>query len=437
MSTISGSPPRPTTFGSRAQVTTFLEKIADATGNKDGVLGNEGSPANTVAGGVFDKNPILFSLKQHLAAGWSKADENEKLAGFLAATEKTFGAPVTTLPKPAHVKDEAWNAFQLDKAIALVRFDRTPGEVSDHVVKASGSVDGHAIAARDLFVQRFAPQGPPDGRGASGKTIVVSPGFLETGRNYHEQADLLTRQGHAVVVLDHQWAGLSEGDKGGIDRGFGIARDVAAVTAWAHAQSPGDQIVLLGTSMGGGAGATGAALMNDQGLVKLEGPPMPKGVDVILQDPFFARTKTLPNLALAAVGSVPLLRDLPLPAMGLPILSGDQATLRKLAAHATTEQLSGRGQAFHASTDDLARMKALLGEGKRPEGRFFVLHADDDTLADYATTREWVGLLGKNAVLQTIHSDSHVIEENPAERGLVLDGLAWLDEQKAQAKASA
>lgn len=421
MSTISNPPPGPprTSFGTRAQVTTFLDKIADATGNKDGIVGNEDKGANVPKGNSwFDKNPLLFGIKQNLAAGWSKADENAKLAGFLEATEKALGAPVTTLPKPAHVPTETWNAFQLDKAISLVRFDRKPGDVTEHVVKASGSVDGNAIAPRDVFVQRFAPQGKP-----SGQTFVISPGFLETGRNYQEQADLLTKQGHAVVVLDHQWAGLSEGKAGGIDRGFGIARDVAAVAAWTHAQFPNEKITLVGTSMGGGAGATGAALMNDNGLVKLDGPPMPKNLDVILQDPFFARTKTVVNSLLAVVGATPILKDIPLPAIGMPILSGDQATLRKLAAHATTERLSAQGQAFHASTADLARMKELLEGGSLPGGRFHVIHADNDTLADYATTAEWVKLLGPKATLQTIHSTSHVIEENPAERGLLLDAV--------------
>lgn len=429
MTTTSAAAPRApfaAGFGGRAQVTTFLAKIADATGNKDGIVGNEDKAANVPAGqSWFDKNPLLFGLKQNLAAGWSKADENEKLRGFLEATEKTLGGPVTTLARPAHVDAAQWNAFQLDKAISLVRFNRAPGDVSEHVVSARGAVDGHAIAERDVFVQRFAPN-PPPGTAPSGQTFVISPGFLETGRNYHEQADLLTKQGHAVVVMDHQWAGLSQGKPGGIDRGFGIARDVAAVAAWAHAQFPNEKITLVGTSMGGGAGATGAALMNDQGRLQLDGPAMPKNLDVILQDPFFARSKTVVNGALALLGKIAVVKDLPLPAMGLPILSGDQATLRKLAAHATTEQLSARGQAFHASTDDLARMKSLLESGKQPGGRFHVIHADNDTLADHATTKEWVALLGPKATLQTIHSTSHVIEENPAEQGLLLDAIRSL-----------
>lgn len=167
-------------------------------------------------------------------------------------------------------------------------------------------------------------------------------------------------------------------------------------------------------------------MMNDLGKIDLDGPPMPKGVNAVLQGPFFDRTKSLPNGALAVAGVIPLVRDIPLPAMGLPILSGDQATLRKLAAHATTEHLSGRGQAFHASTKDLATLKGLLQQGQGPSGRVYVIHADHDTLADHDASKEWVALLGQQATLQTLSSTSHVVSENAAEQGFVLDGLQWL-----------
>ncbi len=411
-------------FGSRAQVTTFLQKIEDATvGNKDGIIGNESDAAGSPKGGAIANNPLLFALKQSLAAGWSKADENQKLSSFMTASEKTFGGPVTSLSKPAHVDDERWNGFRLDKAISLVRLGLTPNDVSEHVVTAAGSVDGHAIAPRDVFVQRFAPQGTP-----SGKTIVVSPGFLESGRNYLEQANILCKEGHAVVVMDHQWAGLSSGPQGGIDRGFGIARDLAAVAAWAHADAPKNEVVLLGTSMGAGAGVVGALTMNDHDRIQLQGPAMPKGINAVLQGPFFARTSSVANATLAAAGTIPLIKEIPLPATGLPILSGDQATLRKLAAHATTESLTGRASAFHASTEDLATTKQAIDAGKGPTGKVYVIHAEGDTLADYQASKMWTAALGNNAKFHTIvGSTSHVIEENLAEQKLMLDGLKWLD----------
>lgn len=415
---------KPLSFGTRAQVTTLLARVADATvGNKDGIVGNEAAAAGTPAKGVT--NPLLFSLQQSLSAGWSKRDENEKLSAFLAAAETGFGAPVTSLPRPAHIDETSWNAFRLDKAISLVRFGLTPADVSERVVRASGSVMGQAIADRDVFAQRFAPNAA-DGS-VSGKTVVVSPGFLETGRNYHEQAMLLSRQGHEVVILDHQWAGLSSGPKGGIDRGFGIARDVAAVAADAAQRAPGNEILLLGTSMGGGAGAMSALTLNDHDQIKLNGPPMPKAMNAVLQAPFFARSKSVTNATLAVLGKVPGLNQVPLPGIGLPILSGDQATLRKLAAHATTEQITGRAQAFHASTEDLAAVHTLLKTGKRPEGRVYVLHAERDTLADFETSKAWTALLGdRGHFAPIIGSTSHVFEETAGEQELVLDAMKWL-----------
>lgn len=411
------------TFGSRARVATFISKLADATtGNKDGIVGNESATANTASKSSWlDTNPLLFSLKQQLAVGLSKSDETASLASFLSAFEQGAG-PVTSLPRPAHVDADDFAAFRLDKAITLVRFGRTPADITEHVVSARGSVDGQAIAPRDVFVQRYAPQGTP-----SGKTIVVSPGFFEDGRHHTEQAMLLSSAGHAVVVLDHQWAGLSSTSNGGIDRGFGIARDVAAVAGWAHAADPSTTVVLLGTSMGGGAGVVGALTMNDLGRVELDGPAMPRGIDGVVQGAFFERSSSLVNSALAVAGRVPLLRDVPLPSTGMPILSGDQATLRKLAAHATTEQLTGRAQAFHASTNDLATITQLLQQGHTPAGRIYALHADKDTLADHDSARSVIGLLGERGHFHSFSSTSHVIEEHPTEQRLVFDALQWLE----------
>lgn len=120
------------------------------------------------------------------------------------------------------------------------------------------------------------------------------------------------------------------------------------------------------------------------------------------------------------------LNQIALPALGLPILSGDQATLRKLAAHATIEDLGGRPQAFNASDDDLATMKAMLHSGVRPEGRIKLIHANRDTLARYESAVEWAALLGDRALLTTVDSTSHVFEENLAEQGLLLDAIKRL-----------
>ena len=411
---------------SRATLVTLVQKLDDATvGNKDGIVGNEAHGAGSAAGAsAFDTNPMLFKLRAFFASD-SRIDDQARLGGFVDAAEKAWGQPVSTMARPAHVSAEDWSTHLVDKAITLVRLAREPGDIKDGLVQARGSVDGHAIAPRDVFIQTFEPIGTP-----SGKTIVMSPGFLESGRNYVEQAQLLNKAGLEVVVLDHQWAGLSSGNNhGGIDRGFGIARDVAAVVADVAARAPQQQIVLVGTSMGAGPGALGAVLMADAGKIHLDradGAQMPRGLNAVLQGAYFARTKSLANNLLAATGRVPGLNQIALPALGLPILSGDQATLRKLAAHATTEDLSGRPQAFNASDDDLATMKAMLHSGVRPEGRIEFIHANRDTLARYESAVEWAALLGDRALLTTVDSTSHVFEENLAEQGLLLDAIKRL-----------
>ena len=47
---------------------------------------------------------------------------------------------------------------------------------------------------------------------------MLSPGFQETGRNFYEQIQLLNQQGHDVLVMDHQWAGYTSGEKGTLDK---------------------------------------------------------------------------------------------------------------------------------------------------------------------------------------------------------------------------
>ncbi|MFZ5471435.1 MAG: alpha/beta hydrolase [Myxococcota bacterium] len=392
-------------------------------GNKDGLPRNEAARAGTVKGSAFDRNPLANKLRSALEPGWSTADEEQRLDGFISAQEKIWGRPVTDL---ASGSVSQFDRLRAEKAVALVRFGRTPADVSEGLIEAKGKVDGQPIEARQVFWQRWKPIGP-----FSGKVVVLSPGFLQTGRNFYEQIQLLNRAGHEVVVMDHQWAGHGSGKKGGIDRGFGIARDVAAVTAFAqqvadreHAEKP-HELVLLGTSMGGGAGALGAIALNDAGKIELEGSQMPKGLSAVLQAPYFSRTRNLVNDVLAGVGRLPVAKDIPLPAMGLPILTGDQTTAAKLAEHAVIDDITGRAQAFHASDADLASIRALLEQGKKPQGRFFFIHAENDTLADVESSRAVAGLFNERAHFRTLPSANHVFEETAREQELVLEGIEW------------
>lgn len=408
-------------LGSRSQVGALYGAMQDALGNRDGIFGNEDRPQGSLDSSTFfDRQPLLNRMASAASTGLSKQDEAERLGRFVAAQEERWGMPTTTL-EAGEIPDV--ERFRVEKAIALTRFGRKPEDVVDAVIPARGSVDGQAIAPRDVFTQRWKPIGDP-----SGTIVMLSPGFLQTGRNFYEQVDLLNRQGHEVLVMDHQWAGYGSGSKGGIDRGFGVARDVAAVAAHAQqlaeARTPKARVVLMGTSMGAGAGVFSAITMNDAGKVQLEGPAMPKGLSAVLQAPYFDKTPTLVNQGLSLLGRVPFLKQLPLPSMGLPILAKDDDINVKLAQHATSEGVVARAAAFHASDADLGRVREVLA-GQPPQGRFYFIHGDADPLASLEASREIAGKLGNRAEFLQPKSSNHVMEAGK-EKALVLEGLAWV-----------
>lgn len=414
-------------FGSRAQVAVLVRRMEDALDNRDGVSGNEADRAGSSNSlSLFDRQPILNRIKSAFEPGLSARDENARLSEFIRSREQAWGQGVSELTADA-IPDH--DRFRAEKAIALVRFGRTPKDVSEGFVRAAGTVNGETIAPREIFWQRWKPVGTP-----SGTVVVVAPGFLQTGRNFYEQVNLLNREGHDVVVMDQQWAGYSSGNRGGIDRGFGISRDVAAVTAFAndvaereYKDSP-HRVVIAGTSMGGGAGALGAITLNDAGRIQLEGLQMPKGVSAVLQAPYFDKTPGVLNGVLAALGRVPGLKQLELPSLGLPTLSYDPSTQSKLADHAVGEALVARAQAFNASDADLQVIRGTIESGHVPQGRIHFLHGRNDPLASPQAAQEIADALGPSATIDIIPTNNHVFDENAQEQRYLLDAVRKVTE---------
>ena len=418
-------PPDSPSFSHRGQIAALTRSVADATGNRDGIHDNETLAAGHLPQGrPSSRQPLLHRLTSHFAPGLSTRDERAQLSTFVAEREASWGAPTSTLT----AADVPWfEAFRTEKAAALVRFDRHPGEVTEGYVRAAGSVDGQPIEPRDVFWQRWAPTAPP-----TGKVVVVSPGFQETGRNFLEQVQLLNAEGHEVVVMDHQWAGYTRGQRGAIDRGYGVARDVAAVAACAQtlveAQGHADgEVVLFGNSMGAGPGVLGALALNDSGRLQLEGPQMPRGLNAVLQAPFLELNRSVVNRGLSALSEVPLLRDVALPSSGLPVLTRDPVAATKLAQHVVLEGVVARPQAMGAANADLTDLWKAIGEGKGPTGRVAIIHGDGDPLADVEGSRELARELGASANLIELENDSHVLSEEAGTQARVLDALRWLD----------
>lgn len=404
----------------RSQIGALMRELRDVRGNRDGLVSNEDAPAGTLPS-FAQRQPILARWSAALSVGLSASDEKQALETFVADAEARWKDSVSTLKSQDGV-------FRADKALTLDRLGRTPSEVVDDFVHASGSVDGHPIDAREVFVQRWKPTTTP-----TGKVVVLCPGYLETGRNFYEQVQLFNRQGADVIVMDAQWAGYTMSPVGKIDRGFGVTRDIAAVAAYAaqladreYASLPGKQVILSGNSMGAGPGAIGALTMNDNGLIQLDGAQMPKGLSALVESPYFATTRGIINAVLVAGSYVPLLRMIPLPAIGLPRLSVDKTVNSKIAHRSTVERIKARLQALRASAADLERIRGLISTGHGPLGRVYIVQGEGDLLADTQATQEVAAQMGPKSQLVVLPTDSHVLEEDPSYQERLLDGLAWV-----------
>lgn len=415
----------------RSQLGALVKELRDVQGNRDGIWENEDKAAGSLGNrnavrDFFDGNPLAQRTGSALSVGLSRTDEMTELRSFRSKAEKNWKMPVADDAVLAQMNNAEF--FALQKSLALVKMGRAPNEVTEKFVMAKGSVDGEEIPARNLFTQRFLRR---DDSPKQNSVVVVAPGFLETGRTFYEQIDKLNRQGHDVVVMDQQWAGHSDGKPGGIDRGFGISRDVAAVTAdaaqWAKSRYGNDaKVTIFGNSMGGGPGALGAATMNDGGRLQLDGPQMPHGVDIVLQAPFLGATPSLLNGTLNAAARLPLLNRIQMPALGLPDLTDDPTAERKVAQGMVLDDIRGQLSAFRTALPDIATLKNNIAAGMIPQGRISIVHSDRDTLADYEQTRWLVAQLqsqGKHVDLTTNNSTDHVLSQDANAQNLALDAI--------------
>ncbi|MCB9642192.1 MAG: alpha/beta fold hydrolase [Myxococcales bacterium] len=412
----------PQGWGSRSQLEATMKDLADVRGNRDGLWDNEGKAAGKTSGFLAGQ-PLVEKFQNFLGAGLRTKDEVGTLQSFRATKEREWGQPVTQLDLGQLRNGEL---FAAQKAIALERMGRHPSEVTEGFVQAAGRVNGEEIAPRDVFWQRFKPTAPP-----SGKVVVLSPGFQETGRNFYEQIQKMNALGHDVIVMDHQWAGQTDGVPGGLDRGFGVARDVAAVAAHANQvaqQEYGDrgEIVLFGNSMGAGPGVLGALLMNDNDKIQLDGPQMPKGVKAVLQAPFLRATPSVTNDALDLASKLPFLNKISAPSAGVPVINSDKIGSAKGAQSAVLEDVRAQLRSMTAAEDDLSTMMSMMEQGLRPQGQLFVVHGDRDTLADSAASVALKERLGDQVELQVLHTTNHVLEQNPGQQDHAIQGLQRL-----------
>jgi alpha-beta hydrolase superfamily lysophospholipase len=332
--------------------------------------------------------------------------------------------------------------FAAEKAATLHRFDRHPREVTEGFLDVGESrVGGHPVAPRRIFFQRWRPA---PSAVSTGVVAVISPGYQETGRNFHEQTDLLTRKGHEVIVFDHQWAGYTYAPgarlrPGFVDRGFGVARDVAAAGALASALAgDGGRVVLVGTSMGAGPGVLGALALSGAGQLELslsgevdgialDGQLSLENVAGVLQSPYLAVTPSATNWMLAQLGRVPGLRSWPSPVIDLPVVTRDPLAKTRFAGHAARSDVRTRAETMYRAAPDLEQIKALARDGhvRQP---LYVVHGSIDTMTDPEASRALVRSItesGGRAHLEEVPTKNHIFEEDPALQHHVVGAVDW------------
>lgn len=414
----------PSGWGNRSQLNAMVNELADLQGNRDGIWNNETEEAGS-HGNFFDRQPIVSKLRNLIGTGISTDDEISMLREYRTDMEARWHRPVSQLD-PGKLSDA--DLFLTQKAMVLDRLGRSPDDVTEGFVQAAGSVDGHNIEPREVFWQRYKPVGEP-----SGKVVVLSPGFQETGRNFYEQIDKMNRLGHDVVVMDHQWGGQTEGSAGGLDRGFGVARDVAAVAAFAqgvvdaeYGEKSGSEVVLFGNSMGAGPGVLGAMMLNDNDRIQLEGAQMPKGVKAVLQAPFLRATDNITNDVLNLASKLPFLNRIKAPSAGVPVLNHDPVGTEKGTQWAVMEDTRAQLRTMSAATPDLETLEDYMDAGMKPQGELFIVHGNQDPLADAEASQELKDRWGNQVNLQLIDSKNHVLEQNPGEQDHAIQGLQSL-----------
>lgn len=415
-------------WGSVPQIAATYQELLDIKGNKDGIWENEDKSFGTVTGigTTLPFKPWFEKGEQTLKAILTSKNVVGELEKFTSSQESNWGMKVSSLNDG---KIGPSKLFSAQKAISLARLKRNPSEVTEGFYKASGSVNGIKITDRDIFWQRFKPVSS-----ANGKVVLVSPGFQETGRNFYEQIDKLNKNGFDVITMDHQWAGYTKGGQsGGIDRGFGVARDVAAMAVFAsevlkkdYSSAKGSELILFGNSMGAGPGVLGAITLNDNGKISLSGKQMPIGLKALLQSPYLATSESVINSAIGIFGKVPFAKSLQLYSSGLPILTHDKTAAQKGTQVALLEDIRAQLKSMSSATEDINFVLEMIKSGNKPKGNIVVIHGKNDPLAS-SEKSTWLStqLQGK-AKVNIVNSDNHVFEQSPTEQNYAITAIKQL-----------
>lgn len=401
--------------------------VKQADGNQNGVLFDEGERGPP----KWARNVVVQYGQAAASVGLSRRDEEVLITDLLGALETKWGAPVTDLPLDAIPKRGVEMAIR--KASMLVRMGLEPHRVEDFVLDVSGRLGASRARDQRIFGQHFRA----DPEAASGKVVVLTPGFQETGRSFEKQVGEMLGRGYDVVTFDAPWAGHSDGAEGTFDSIEALGRNVNAVCAYAesrrlalHGGRDDSELVLMGNSMGGLA-ALCAKAMSDAGEAKLDRVQvkadagdvravptrMPGGVKLLLQAPFLGLSDGLLNDALAFVGKLPAINRIGLPSNGVaPKITSDRHVALVNAQATLLEHLQARPEAMAKGIDGGKRVKAFV-QAQGLEGDVAIYHQRGDTLANHDDSAALARTLrerpGGHVELVSAPGVDHVVQNDP------------------------
>ena len=156
----------------------------------------------------------------------------------------------------------------------------------------------------------------------------------------------------------------------------------------------------------------GAALLNDQGLLKLDGREMPRGVDVVMVSPWFGPTSSFQNRVRRVASRIPFIRR-------LSIQYNESTGLHLDSPRAMRRLL----EALNRSRKDLRAMLKLLENGKMLDGRSYIIHNARDPVASPDLSL-WVARQMKDrAILRLVDTRYSETQRPGFMSNYVVDGL--------------
>lgn len=256
-----------------------------------------------------------------------------------------------------------------------------------------------------IAVHRWAPSGPPRA------SVVVLHGLGEHAARYDRTARSFTAAGFAVLAMDYEGFGRSEGRRGDV-RYPPTARTVDHLVARERERTGGAPVVLYGHSLGGLYAFLYAA---DRPATDLAA--------VVVTGPAFGSELRNQRLKVAVVRT--LGRALPTLTVsnGLRFerVNRDPAVVAERYADPLVH---GRATARFA-IDVLAQMDRVPSAAARLTVPMLVVHGDADLVNPISASREVVDLV-PSATLKTCPGVHHGVEDEPEGPAILTEIVAWI-----------